>query len=172
MSSEEADHDMLRQALDRIRGHGTYEEGEYVAFGLPAMDMWIGWMSEQQGFCPGCYERAPDRAWRDATNVAAHTLNGAKAAVSFLQDRLDSFADDARPHVQAVISRYRRIAELLTPAMKRDSGGHYRTFIGDLDKQKEHAETVLRPVKDELAGAADDIEKALAAVTGAPDAHE
>ena len=64
----------------------------------------------------------------------------------------------------AVAQHYDTISALLTPAMTGKEGEHYRAFIGDLDKQKEHAGKVLRPVKDEMSKAADEMEEALAAM--------
>jgi RimJ/RimL family protein N-acetyltransferase len=54
---------------------------------------------------------------------------------------------------------------LLEPALTGQSGRQYAQFIGDLDQQKAHAETVLVPIRTELAAIADDLEQAVAAMT-------
>lgn len=49
---------------------------------------------------------------------------------------------------------YDRIVDQLEPARSGVGGTHYRDFVGDLGKQREHAETVLKTVKNELDRAA------------------
>ena len=66
--------------------------------------------------------------------------------------------------IAAAAAHYDRMLDLLSPAATDDSGRSYEEFIGDLDKQKEHADMVLVAVKNELAAAAVEIEKALAAM--------
>ena len=80
----------------------------------------------------------------------------------YLGRRADAFDGEAREHVEAAARRYERIAELLAPAMDWDGPRHYRHFIGDLEKQRAHAD-VLRRVRAELAAATDDMAAALAA---------
>jgi len=85
---------------------------------------------------------------------------------SYLRGRLADFDVASRGHLESVAACYDRIAQLLAPAVTGHGGPHYRDFIGDLAKQKEHAQTVLVPVRQALADAAGEIEKALVVMEG------
>jgi len=74
---------------------------------------------------------------------------------------MDVFPEPSRPHLQKAITHYERIAALLRPAITGEGGVAYKEFMGDLEKQKEHAETVLKPVKAQLLEAAAVLEQAL-----------
>ena len=69
---------------------------------------------------------------------------------------------EARVHVEAAARHYDKIAALLRPA----TWGFYRSILNDAEKQAAHAETTLKPIKTELAAAADEMEKALIAMGG------
>jgi beta-lactamase regulating signal transducer with metallopeptidase domain len=167
LSAHQADVEMLRLAVDRIRGNtkaNRADEGDatdtYV-FGLEAMDAWIGAMETIPGFCAECQARG-GRGWSDALDNGRLMHGGALFAASCLRDRMDSFPPAARPHLEAAAKQYDRIAQLLRPAVTTGDAGHYKTFIGDLAKQKVHADQVLRPIRDALASAADEMAAALA----------
>jgi len=175
LSAHEADLIMLQQAVDRIRGAGRFAADGNVRFGLDAMDTYIEHMRTVPGFCAGCFERAPDRAWGDARDSAAAVHDNAKVAASYLRRRIGTFSVDARTHIDAAAGHYDRIVELLGPFVSDDSPEHYQKWInGDLDAQKRHADDVLVPVRAELAAAGDAMERVLAAesvaVTPAPTA--
>ncbi|MFH0965049.1 MAG: M56 family metallopeptidase [Planctomycetota bacterium] len=162
LSPRKADLVMLERAVERIRGQGErFQSHKYRVFGLAAMDLWIAKM-ETVPFCEPCYKSAAGHVWTCALNNGQTMTAGARTVSSYLRKRKDTFAAEARPHVEAAAERYDRIAALLAPAVTGEGGAHYRDFIGDLEKQKAHAK-VLREVKTELAAAADDMEKALAA---------
>lgn len=163
LSLEAADKMMLGRAANRIRATDTFSSQPGVSFGLQAMDKWIRQMETVKGFCPGCFERAPDRAWGDANDNAQTMFGGAQSVSKYLRER-KSAHQGASGAFETIAGHYDKIVELIGPAIERDGSGHYKTFIGDLGKQKEHAQSVLRPVKDEMVKAADAMEKAAAAM--------
>jgi hypothetical protein len=126
------------------------------------MDKWIEQMETVRGFCPGCFERASDRAWGDA-NDNAQTFYGGCQSVSKYLRRQAPVHRELSSYLESVAAHYERMGEILQPSVA-DNGAHYKAFIGDLDKQKEHATKVLRPIRDEMAKAADGIDSALAAI--------
>lgn len=65
------------------------------------------------------------------------------------------------PQYEASARHYDRIAELFLSAARGKGEVHYAAIIGDLDKQRAHADTVLVPVRAELAAAAAAMEAAL-----------
>ena len=160
-----ADLKMLEQAVARIRGKGGFTADERATYGVDAMDAWVAKM-KQTPFCVPCHKAAPDRVWTCAINNGQTTIAASKAAASYLRKRVGTFPAAARPHLEATAKHYDKIVELLRPAVTGEDGEHYRTSIGDLGKQKAHAENVLKPVKAELAAAADAMAKALAAAKG------
>jgi hypothetical protein len=160
ISAVDADLEMLRRAIARIRGGSEMFSVSGMLFGLSAMDKWIQQMREVQGFCPGCFERAPDHAWGDANDNAQTLFGGALSVSKYFRDRLGDHPAMAA-HLEATAKCYDRIAEIIEPSIWKDSPVHYRTFIGDLDKQKKHADEVLRPIKRELSAAANELEKAI-----------
>jgi hypothetical protein len=153
LKSPEAEKVMLRQAVDCIRGRGSFQPKAPVVYGLAALDAWIKHMQTVKGYCAPCYGRG-QQSWHDALENGERLLRGARVAAKNLRS--------LGPPYEAAAQRYDRIVELLAPVK-------YQEFIGDLDKQKTHAETVLVPVRAELAAAADEIEKLLpaAAASGA-----
>ncbi len=161
LTAHEADVTMLRQAVARIRGTGACKEDKRAAYGLAAMDVWIAKM-KQVPFCAPCSKVRPDGPVGCALNNGQTTSAGAKVAASHLRKRKGAFKAEPRRHMQAAAGHYDRIVELLTPALTGKGGPRYRQFIGDAHKQKAHAK-VLQQVKAELAAAADEMEKALAA---------
>ena len=162
LSPEEADIEMLRRAVHRIRGTAEpFVPGKHMTmfYGLAAMDLWAEQM-EEVPFCPDCR----DKSWTCAKGSAITPYEGAKVVSSYLRKRMATFPEAARPHIEATAKHYDRIAELLHPAITGEGGESYEEFIGDIEKQKAHIENVLKPVKAELAAAADEIEEALAAI--------
>ncbi len=143
---------LLERVLTRIRGDKVpYVSDNEMAYGLAAMDIWIAKMKTEH-FCEDCFKSAPDREWTCARGSALTMFQGARDSSAFLKDHMD---DDT------VANHYDRIAELLEPALIEDSETAYQKFIGNREKQIEHAETVLVPVKKELAKVADEMEKAV-----------
>ncbi len=166
LTAHQADLEMLRLAVDRIRGNVRANRADecgntdHYVFGLAAMDAWIGAMETIPGFCAECQGRGGN-GWSDALDNGKLMRGGAVFAASCLRERVEGFPAAGRPHLEATARHYDRIAELLKPAVTTGDPGHYKTFIGDLDKQKAHAENVLKPIKSELAAAADDLAKAV-----------
>ncbi len=173
LSEHEADVLMLRRAVSRIRADddpflpeslacglpaigGPAVPGA-VVWGLPAMDLWIAQMEK-----PVYQEDDPGSSEGNAHLTAYHTLHGAEVAAAYLRKQAPTFAAGARPHLEAAAGHYDRIANLLRPAVTGEEGQSYSEFMGDLAQQKAHAENVLKPLKAELAAAADEMEKALA----------
>jgi hypothetical protein len=143
---------LFERVLARIRGdEAPYLSDNEMAYGLDAMDKWIGKMKAEH-FCDDCFKSAPDREWTCARGSALTMFQGARDSSLFLKEKMD---------YETIAGNYDRIAELLEPALNEDSDTAYKTFIGNRDKQIEHAETVLEPVKEELAKVADEIDKAL-----------
>ena len=156
----DADRQALRLAVERIRGTGRFAPGHSL-FGLAAMDRWIQQMSTVPGFCPGCHQRG-QKGWTDATDNALAVAAAAKVATQYLRTRQATLPAGAQPHLARAAACYDHIQALLQPALTGQGGETYRQFIGDLAKQQAHVETVLKPVKAELAAAADAMEQALA----------
>ncbi len=167
LNAHQADLEMLRLAVDRIRGNTRAnrvdESGtkDHYVFGLAAMDVWIRDMETIPGFCAECQERG-GRGWSDALDNGKLMHGGAVFAASCLRKCAEGFPATARPHLEAAATQYDRIAELLRPAVTTGDQGHYKTFVGDLAKQKIHADQVLRPIRSALASAGDEMAKALA----------
>jgi hypothetical protein len=167
LDAHQADLEMLRLGVDRIRGNtkaNRADEGgttDTYVFGLEAMDAWIGAMETIPGFCAECQEQG-GRGWSDALDNGRLMHGGALFAASCLRDRMDSFPPAARPHLEAAARQYDHVAQLLRPAVTTGDPGHYKIFIGDLDRQKAHASQVLRPIRDALAAAANEMAKTLA----------
>ncbi|MBN1942579.1 MAG: M56 family metallopeptidase, partial [Phycisphaerae bacterium] len=165
ISAHDADVEMLRLAFYRIHGSERFapgpESGKGVVFGLAAMDAWI----HQMNSVPYDTEQweGNDRSADQAKKTALPTYEGAKVAAAYLRKRADTFAEGARPHLEAAAKHYDRIVKLLSPAITGKGGENYDRFMGNPAKQKAHIEHVLKPVKAELAAAADEMEQALAA---------
>ena len=120
-------------------------------------------METTPGFCAGCFAQAPDRAWTDAAQNAQMLDADTQTVLRYLRSRKGVYPVMSS-QFDAIATHYEQIAELILPAIDSYTPAHYRNFIGDLDKQKEHARRALRPIKDEMARAADEIENALAAM--------
>jgi hypothetical protein len=169
MTPEAADVEMLRRAIHRIRG----DKEPFLAtrkrvFGLQAMDLWTAQMEK-----PAFQEDDPTSSAANARLNALHSYEGATVVASYLRGRIAAFPEPARLHLQRVVQCYERIAGLLEPYSVWEQGKGYRAdegmptpLIGTPNRQKEHADTVLRPVRDALVVAADEMEKALAATGG------
>ena len=159
----------LRLAVDRIRGKGRFapnleiQRRPKVVFGLDALDVWIESMSRVP-FIGDAADPGDVSSKKHASCTAYPTSGGAQAAASFLRSQAEKLAAGARPHLEATAAHYDRIVELLNPALTGEGGETYEQFMGDLEKQRAHVENVLRPVKAELAAAADGLVQALAAV--------
>jgi hypothetical protein len=168
LDAHQADVAMLRRAVERIRGQvepiRADESGEKIryVFGLAAMDLWIETMRTVPGYCAECQERGGG-GWSDALDNGKLMHDGAVLVASYLRSRLETFPEASRAHLESAARHYDRIAQLLRPSITANDPAHYKTFIGDLAKQTDHAEKVLKPVKAELAAAADEMAKALAA---------
>ena len=162
---------LLRRVVRRIRQDGppfdtagphTCAPGDGVAFGLRAMDHWIDQMKIVP-YCPECKDQ-PDRVWTCALSSAQPIYEGAKVSARYLRRLVSDFPKRAGSHLETAAANYDRIVELLRPAITGKGGEPYKDLIGDPDKQNNHAINVLAPIKEELAQAADEIEKVLAAL--------
>ncbi|MCX7346939.1 MAG: hypothetical protein NTU78_14580 [Alphaproteobacteria bacterium] len=164
-SKDEQPHSsILKTAVARIRAQGDFfSRKEYSAFGVDAMDDWIGQMETVQYFCPPCQAKA-QAGWRSAMTVARAMTHRSGAAAAFLRRQLPGFPPDAKPRIMQAASYYDQIIAMLNHALIDSGSGNYRQFIGDIRQQKIHADRVLRPIKDLLATAADEMERALAAM--------
>jgi hypothetical protein len=144
LKSPAAEQVMLRQSVDYIRSQGLFAPKQPVVYGLAAMDAWIKHMQEVKGYCAPCFGRG-QQSWQDAMENGERLLRAARVAAKKLRS--------LGPQYEVTAKHYDRIVELLKPVK-------YQEFIGDLVKQKAHAENVLVPVKTELAAIAEELEKA------------
>ena len=151
---------VLQQAIDRINGTGPYTAEKRSVYGLAAMDAWIAQM-ETVPFCEACADAGPKGMAGCAVNNAQTTLTGAKVAASCLRRLAADQPGSVAPQLVAAAQCYDRIVELLNSATWKS----YRDMLNDIGKQKAHAESVLKPVRDELEAAAEAMEQALAANT-------
>jgi hypothetical protein len=154
--------EMLRRAVRRIRGEGEFAPGADMTWGLPAMDAWIAHMGEVP-YSSGGAQPEPDRSRAQAPCTALAVSGGAVVAARYLRRITGDFPVPARAHLEVAAARYDRIAALLKPALSGEGGESYAQFMGDLAKQRAHAETALKPIKTELLAAAAALEQALAA---------
>jgi hypothetical protein len=90
---------------------------------------------------------------------------GAAAASGALRTWASDLPVVGAVHLRAAADRYNAIEHLLRPFTTWEKGVAYHAMMGDLGKQRQHADDVLRPVQHELTAAADQMEQALAAVT-------
>lgn len=158
----DADLEMLRLAVARAHGERPFGRTRQSVYGLKAMDLWIKQMSEVPGFCAECEQRS-QKGWTDARDNALRMDAGARAVSTYLRRRAPSFPAVVRPCLEATAKHYDRIQALLRPALTGEGGESLEQFVGNLDKQKAHAEKVLVPLRKELAAAVESIEDALAA---------
>jgi len=133
-----------------------------VVYGLAAMDVWIDQM-KKNSFVDGSTP-ASAQSKSGARATALLTYEGARIIPGYLRSQAGSFPEGARRHIDAAAEAYSRIAALLRPALTGEGGERYEDFVGDVDKQKAHAENILVPVKRELGAAADAMSKALGGV--------
>lgn len=163
----DADLEMLRLAVARIRGETPFRAFRRGVFGLQAMDLWIRQMAEVPGFCAECQERS-QRGWTDARDNAVRMNAGAQAAAAYLRLRAPSFPAAVRPWLEGAARRYEGIEKLLHPALTGDGGETFEQFVGDTAKQRAYASGVLTAVRKELSAAADYAEAALTAAEVVP----
>jgi hypothetical protein len=83
-------------------------------------------------------------------------------SAKWLRSLADSWGGESAEHLRAAANHYDRIAALFGPALQETGPEGYRAFVGDLGKQKLHAEKVLKPVKVELTTAGQEMAEALA----------
>jgi hypothetical protein len=167
MTPEDADLEMLRRAIHRIRGdQEPFLPKRKMVYGLQAMDLWIAQMEK-----PVFQEDDAGSSARNARLNALYAYEGATAVVSYLRGRLPTFPKPAQAHIERAVPRYELIAGLLQPYSVWEQGSGYRSgegtatpLIGTPSRQRDHAESVLKPVRAALAAAAEELEKALAAV--------
>ncbi|MCE5216639.1 BtrH N-terminal domain-containing protein [bacterium] len=163
----DADLEMLRLAVARIRGERPFGRTRQAVYGLKAMDLWIKQMSEVPGFCAECEQRS-QKGWTDARDNAVRMDAGARAVSAYLRQRALSFPAVVRPCLEATAKHYDRTQTLLHPSLTGEGGERLEQLVGRLDKQKAHAEQVLVPLRKELAAAAESMEEALAAAEVLP----
>ena len=150
---------VLRQAVERIAGRAPFA-GLRVQYGLPAMDLWIDKMRTVPGFCQPCTAKAYRGGACAMTNARA-MHRAASHAGHFLRRELPDWPEESQPHLENAAQRYDRMAGLLQPLTTMEQGQGYHTIVGDLDRQRAHARDVLEPVMKEMAGAGEDIRRAL-----------
>lgn len=156
LTPEEAHRRVLSWAVARIRGDEPFDPQERYVYGLQALDLWIEQMQEVP-YCSEC----GDQSWTCAADTARPVYEGARVAAAYLRGGAAALPEGAREHVATAAAHYDRIAALLRPAIEGEGRAHYRGLIGNADAQALHVETVLRPVRDELAAAADAMQRAL-----------
>lgn len=152
--------ELLRVAVARSRAEGVFKKGPYTAFGIDAMDEWITQMRDVQFFCPPCQENKGG-GWESAALVGRSVIQRSRAAARYLREFAGAIPQSTRSFIEAAAEHYDAMVDLLLPAVTKEG---YKEIVGDIDKQKEHADKVLVPVKNELAKAADEMEKTLMAM--------
>ena len=137
-----------------------------MVYGSAGVDAWIDKMHHVP-FCVPCVESAPNpdraRGWSCARNCATSVCEGAAAASSALRKWAPGLAADNAAHLRAAADSYDAVERLLRPFTTWEKGVAYHAMMGDVQKQKQHAEDVLRPIKDHLTPTANEMEKALTA---------
>ncbi len=154
---------VLRRAVERIRGEQPPFAGGKVQYGLRAMDLWIDKMRGVPGFCEPCTSKA-NRGWACAMTNARAMHHAAGHAAAFLRRELPDWPEQSQPHMESAARRYEAMTALLQPLMAMEEVQGYQVIVGDLDKQRAHARDVLEPVRNEMAEVAEDIQQALDAV--------
>lgn len=160
MDPPAAQAEALRLAAARIRGQDAPFRQVRLHFGLDGMDLWIRHMKQVESFCEPCRESSGS-GWRCATSTANALTSGAETAARWLREQAEELQSDAGKLLAGAAEAYQRICKRLQPALSDGEAG-YQSLIGDLDRQRAHAETVLLPIRDDLASAAEAIEKAIA----------
>jgi hypothetical protein len=154
----EADLEMLRRAIHRIRGDREPFLPGRAVFGLHAMDTWVAQMRK-----PSFQEDDAHASRGNARLNAVHTREGANAAAHYLRKIAPSFRPAARSLLETAATHYDAIVALLEPSLAGKGPHAYEEFMGNAAGQEAHAANVLQPIKAELAAAAGEMEKALAA---------
>ena len=151
LPQDEANVVMLRNAIKRIHSETPFvprwDDHRETVFGLDAMDAWI--------------ERMSGKFFGNATAIC--TCEGARTLARYLRGQRDTLANDTARHTDAVASAYEGIVEALSPAIEQELFRKWHTD-DDIASQKDYADSVLRSIKDKMARAVDEIEKALAAM--------
>jgi hypothetical protein len=159
---------LFQENIRRLRGKGDenkpFSKTEYMAFGIDALDEWIKQMRDVPHFCLPC-QNNKGSGWQSAATVARAVLHRSETAATFLHRHSENFSGELQNCIIDVSKCYDAIVSLLRPAIY-DEGDGYKSFIGDIEKQKAHAETVLLPVRNELIKAADKMEEALSVFAG------
>ena len=166
IDDSQAEREAIERVVHRIRAdRPPFEPGGQMAYGVEAMDAWVEKM-DNVPFCGPCVESAPDpdraRGWSCARDCATSVCEGAAAASRALRRWSLDFAPVAGRYLRAAADQYENIAARLRPFTSWEKGRGYHAMMGNRQEQKQHAKDVLQPVRDELAKAADEIEKALA----------
>jgi hypothetical protein len=125
------------------------------------MDEWIRRMREIPGFCTECTESG--RAWTDAADNARTAIGHARTAAHWLRNAAARLPEQAGSLNRAA-AHYDGIVDLLHPALAAEGEASYRTFIGDIERQRAHADEVLVPVKAQYLQAAEAMDEALEAM--------
>ncbi len=157
------DGDILRAAFHQLRGDAPpFASDEDAVYGLAAMDRWADRMASVEHFCDPCHSREEGSAVGCAWLTAVTFTEGAAAVASHLREQAAAADPAARPHISDAAARYGRVVDLMQPVMEGSPGDGYREILGDMAKQREHAEAI-RAARDELAVAAGALQLALAA---------
>jgi RNA polymerase sigma factor (sigma-70 family) len=146
---------MLRLAVARWNSRPPFAGSDKELYGRKAVDAWIGRMETNPGFCQACTARGKPGCAGPNAIAARH---GATVAAAYLRRVAPSLPDAARTPLLAAAGHYDRVVSLLTPF---STDAAYRPVLGDLALQKQHAQEVLVPMRDEYAAAADEMQKAL-----------
>jgi len=154
--------DVLRQAVARIRGEGAYAPTKEMVYGLAAVDAWADRMVQTLGFCEPCYKPGKTSSVGDAEDNARRVLKSSRVVAAYLDQLSKDAAPAARADLGAARDCYRRIAELLGSVLRGPKDGRYGAILGDLAKQRAHAEAAIRPIRKQLAAAAEAMTRAAA----------
>jgi len=160
ITERESDIRMLQRGIDRINGTEKPLLGEKHVAGLAAMDMWA-YQFNKVPYCPDCGEQS----WSCAVSTVQPVYHGAKNICDYLKARASDYSESEKTLLQSVTDHYHTIASKLEPFAVKKTDGHwlYEEIIGDSVKQKTHAEVITR-IKNEMAAAAGDMEKAVKAI--------
>jgi hypothetical protein len=155
------DREFLRRAVRQLRGEGEpFVSDDDGVYGLAAMDRWANRMATVEHFCDPCQSREAGSAVGCAWLTAVTLTEGAAAVASYLRERADAAGPDRLPHIREAATRYGHIVALMQPALEGGPGEGYGVILGDMAKQREHADAI-RAARRELAAAADSMQSAL-----------
>ncbi len=154
---------LLQRIVQRIRSAPpVFGPGERkVVFGISAMDAWI----EAMGNVPFDREQwqGQDHSAQHARQTAMPTFEGARAAARCLRRMAAEAPVPSAGELGQAADQYGRITELLQPALADDGPASYGAFMGDPDRQRQHIDEVLKPVRDCLESVASHLERAVEA---------